>query len=495
MSYADKPWLQHYGDIPTSLEYPDHPLHAFLEKSAAEHPNQTAIITSLELPLVGRRAARLTYAQLNDLADRLAAGLARLGVRKGDRVALLLPNCAQFVVAFYATLKAGGVVTAINPTDPHTRMREQLEDSGAETIIVLSSLYGSVKQIQAQTRLKNMIVTNIKEFYPPLGKLLFTPAVEKKHGHYVDQLTGSDVWLQDVLARYAAAEFIACASPKYKLLVQDILARYAADRPKATIDPSQDICIFQYTGDTTGVPKAAKSTHRALLANTVQMAYWLQGDSPGYEEVFLAAIPLSHVYGMVTVISLAVSLAATMVMVPNAHDIDDLLGNIHTFRPTLLMGVPELYGIINHHPDVLAGKYDLSSIRACVSGSAPLPPETKRRFDELTGGSLLEGHGLSETSAVTHCNPLRGENRARSVGLPLPDVECRIISLDDGETDVPVGEPGELIVRCPQMMVGYHNMPSETANALRGGWLYTSDIAYMDEDGYFHIVDRKKDMH
>jgi long-chain acyl-CoA synthetase len=490
MSYTDRPWLQHYGDIPASLEYPDIPLHAFLEKSAAEHPNRTATITSLELPLVGRRAARLTYARLNVLADHLAAGLAALGVRKGDRVALLLPSSAQFVVAFYATLKAGGVVVATDPSCPPARMQKQLEGSDAETIIVLSSLYGAVKQIQAQTRIKNVIVTNIKEAFPPLGRLFFTHAVEKKHGHYIEQLAEGDIWLGEILTRYSA-EFYLQASSKLHWRGLEILARYAADRPQVTIGPSQDICIFQYAGDMTSVPKAAKFTHHALVANTVQMAYWLQGDSTGYEEVFLAAMPFSHVFGMVAVMSFAVSLAATMVMVPNAHDIDDLLGNIHAFRPTLFMGVPELYSIINRHPDVLAGKYDLSSIRACISGSAPLPPETKRRFDELTGGLLLGGYGLSEASAVTHCNPLKGENRAGSIGLPLPDVECRIASLDDGETDVPVGEPGELIVRCPQMMVGYHNMPTETANALREGWLYTGDIACMDEDGYFRVVDRE----
>jgi long-chain acyl-CoA synthetase len=473
MGYADKPWVRHYDEgIPESLEpYPDIPLFGFLDQAAKEHPDRTAVITSLKLPLFGRRHASFTYAQFGEMTDRLAAALADMGVKKGDRVAIVAPNTAQFVIAFFGILKAGGIVVAINPTFPPPKIAEQLNDSGAETVICLTLFYGNVSAVRDQTPVKRVIVSNIKEYFPGIGKTLFTLAVEKKGGHRVEELLPGDVWLQDLLAKYPPDQ-----------------------RPRVEIDPKVDTAIFQYTGGTTGVPKAARAPHRALVANATQMSNWLRGNRPGYEESFLAAIPLFHVYGMVAVMSFAVSMGSSMMMVPNARDIDDVLGTIDMFKPTVFMGVPALYNAINYHPDVIAGKYNLSSIRACISGSAPLAPETKRRFEELTGGTVMEGFGMSEAPTATHCNPLRGVNKTSSIGLPFPDVECRIVSLDDGVTDVPVGEVGELILRGPVMMTGYHNMPTETANAIRDGWLYTGDIARMDEEGYFYIVDRKKDM-
>jgi long-chain acyl-CoA synthetase len=472
VTYADKPWVKHYDQgIPASLApYPEHPIHEFLEQSARRRPNAPAIITSLHLPLFGRRHAILTYSALNEQTDRLAAGLAALGVKKGDRVAIMFPNCAQFVISFYAITKLGAIVHAINPTFPAPKIQEQVADSGAEIIICLSLFYNIVKQAQAGTNVKKVIVANIKEYFPPLGKTLFTLAVEKKAGHYVEALAEGDLWFQDVIAQHSAAE-----------------------RPQVAVS-GDDTAIFQYTGGTTGVPKAAKGPHKALVANIVQMRAWLRGDSPGEEERYLAAIPLYHVYGLQTVMNMATALGAPMIMVPNARDIDDLLEVIHTFKPTTFMGVPALYNAVNYHPEVISGKYDVGSIRSCISGSAPLAPETKRRFEEVTGGTVLEGFGMSEAPTATHCNPLRGVNKTGSIGMPFPDNECRIVSLDDEVTDVPVGEIGELALRGPVMMSGYHNMPTETANAIRDGWLYTGDIARMDEEGYFYIVDRKKDM-
>jgi long-chain acyl-CoA synthetase len=272
-----------------------------------------------------------------------------------------------------------------------------------------------------------------------------------------------------------------------------VLAKYTADqRPTVELNAARDTALFQYTGGTTGVPKAARAPHTALVANTIQLRAWLADDDRVAEDRFLAAIPMFHVYGMVAVMINAINLGAAMIMVPNARDIDDVLDQIHTFKPTIFMGVPALYNAINLHPKV--GQFNLSSIRACISGSAPLAPDTKRRFEELSGGTVMEGFGMSETPTATHCNPLRGVNKTGYIGLPLPDVECRIVSLDDGTTDMPVGEIGELAIRGPVMMTGYHNMPTETSNMIRDGWLFTGDIARMDEDGYFQIVDRKKDM-
>jgi long-chain acyl-CoA synthetase len=271
------------------------------------------------------------------------------------------------------------------------------------------------------------------------------------------------------------------------------MARHTREqRPKLEIGPD-DMCIFQYSGGTTGIPKAAVSLHRALVANTLQVRAWMPGCVEG-GEISLMAIPLFHVYGMVAGMSFAISAAASMVMIPNPRDMADILGSIAKYRPTIYMGVPTMYNAINNHPDVVAGKVDVSSIKGCISGSAPLMRETKDRFEKLTGGKLVEGYGLSEAPTATHCNPLAGETRTGSIGIPLPDVESRIISLEDGTTELKPGEIGELAIRSPNLMKGYHNMPTETANTLRAGWLFTGDIARMDEDGYFYIVDRKKEL-
>jgi long-chain acyl-CoA synthetase len=263
------------------------------------------------------------------------------------------------------------------------------------------------------------------------------------------------------------------------------------------VGPADD-AIFQFTGGTTGVPKAAVAPHRSLVANTLQIKAWLPAAVPG-QEISLVAIPLFHVYGMVAGMSCSVSLAAAMVMVANPRDLDDLLSNIDKWHPSLFPGVPTMYNAFNNHPKVQASEVDVTSIRACISGSAPLLQETQERFEALTGASLREGFGMSEAPTASHCNPMGGENRKGSIGLPLPNVECRIVSLDDEVTDLPAGEVGELVLRSPNLMRGYWEMPTETANALREGpdgemWLYTGDIAKMDQDGYFYIVDRKKDM-
>jgi len=473
ITYRDKPWLKHYDpQVPHSLApYPNHSLHQYLIEAAQQQGDAVATITSARLPLVGRIKATLDYRTLNAATDALAAALVDFGLRKGDRVAIIMPNCAQFVIGFFGILKAGGVVVALNPTYPPRRLQEQLEDSGARAAIVLSLFYDNLKQVQAETPVEHVIVTNIKEYLPPAARVLFQIAKEKKEGHRIEKHP-ADHWLQDILARYAGK--------------------------RADIEVSgDDLAIFQFTGGTTGVPKAAMATHSALVANTVQCRAWLA--RPDHTEVFLAAIPLFHVFGMVAVMSFAIATRAAIVLVPNARDIGEVVENIDKYHPTLFMGVPALFNAINHHAGVQAGKYDLSSIYACISGSAPLPPATKRRFEELTGGVILEGFGMSEAPTASHVNPLKGENRTGSIGLPFPDMEMSIVDLDDGVTEMPVGEVGELLMRGPQLMRGYYGMPTETANALREGpdgkkWLYTGDIARMDEDGYFYIVDRKKDV-
>lgn len=478
VTYAERPWTKSYdANVPKTLEpYPAITVHSFLEEAAKKSPDSVALISSAHLPVLGRQASTMTYAELDRLSGSLAAALIDMGLKTGDRVALVMPNIAAFVISYYGVLKAGGVVAATNPTYPPDKMAYQINDCDAEIVICMSLFYKMIKEIQPKTKVKKIVVTNVKEYLPPIARLLFTLAKEKKEGHRVENLGAGDVWLQDLLTQFAGKK---------------------ADRQ---VTPS-DLAIFQYTGGTTGVSKAAMSTHAALVANTLQMRAWLFGKdipSNANSEIFLGAIPMFHAFGMVAVLNFAIGIGAKIALVPNARDIPDVLDNINTFKPTLFMGVPALYNAINNHELVKTGKVDLHSIRACVSGSAPLPPTTKQEFERLSGGALLEGFGMSEAPTASHCNPLKGANRTGSIGLPLPDMDCRIVSLDDGVTDVPVSEVGELIMTGPQLMVGYHGMPTETANVLRehGGkvWLYTGDIARMDDEGYFYIVDRKKDM-
>ncbi|MEP7288052.1 MAG: long-chain fatty acid--CoA ligase [Chloroflexota bacterium] len=473
MSYHDKPWLKKYDpDIPHTLEpYPCHPLYQFLRNTAQSSPDAVATVTSAHLPVVGRQKAEVTYRDLDSQTDALATALVDLGVKKGDRVAIVMPNCVQFIIAFYAILKAGGIVCATNPTYPAGKMQNQLKDCGATIAITLSLFYNTIKQVQKDTDVKQVVVTNIKEYLPSLAASLFTLAKENKDGHRIQRLPEDHDF-------------------------QELLKRYAGRTPNVDVQPA-DLAIFQYTGGTTGGPKAAMASHQALVCNVLQSKSWLVKDDR--QGVILAAIPLFHVFGMVAVMSYAVATASQLLIVTNARDTTEVLEVIDTYKPTLFDGVPAMYNAINNHPGVIAGKYKLDSIIVCVSGSAPLPPGTKRKFEELSGCKLVEGYGMSEMPTATHINPVYGENRGGSIGLPLPDMEARIVSLDDGETELAVGEIGELVLWGPQIMVGYHDLPTETNHALRPDangkkWLYTGDIARMDEDGYFYIVDRKKDM-
>jgi len=338
----------------------------------------------------------------------------------------------------------------------------------------MTLFYDLVKEVQPRTKVQTVIAANIKEYLPPLAKLLFTIAKEKKEGHYLEDVKPGDYWFQDLLSRH--------------------------DGKQANVQVlSDDLAIFQYTGGTTGVAKAAMSKHRALVANMLQTEGFLDLlDAPAEAHIFLGAIPFFHVYGLVVVVSTSVYRGCKVVLVPNPRDIDDVLGNIEVFRTTLFPGVPALYNAINNHPKVQNGEIDLSSLQLCLSGSAPLPDSTKAEFERFSGGSVREGFGMSEAPTATHVNPIYRENRPGSIGLPLPEMDMRIVSLEDDETDVPVGEVGELVMAGPNVMAGYHGMLEETRNVLRekdgARWLYTGDIARMDEDGYFYIVDRKKDM-
>lgn len=465
----NKPWTAQYDpQVPPSLgPYPEHGFHVFLEQSAAHYPDRTCTLF---------KGRSVSYREMNAQADRLAAALAGLGIKKGDRVGLLIPNTPQFVLAFYGVLKAGAIVVATNPLYTPHEMEHQLRDAGVETVIVMSNFYERINAVRAQTAIKRVIVTNLKEQLPPQLALMFTLVKERKDGHRVDRLAPGDYWLKELLARYRPE-----------------------DRPAVDIE-GDDIAMFQYSGGTTGRPKGAIALHRNLVANTIQNSTWIHVIRAG-ESRTLMAIPLFHVYGMVAGMGLTVSKAGALIMVPNPRDIVDVLISIHKYQPHLFPAVPAMFNAISRHPDVVAGKYDLRSIKACISGSAPLLAEIKERFERVTGGTVVEGFGMSETPTATHCNPLAGRNKAGSIGLPYPDVEVRLISLADGVSEVPTGEEGELVLRGPQVFAGYWNMSDETTLTLKpdptgqgGPWLFTGDIARMDEDGYFYIVDRKKEL-
>ncbi len=466
----EKPWLANYEEgVPAEVEIPDFPVTQNLINAAEKYPSNTALIFGNVVEPLGNALmdAKMDYRRLLDLTYRFAAALQQLGVKKGDRVAIHLANCPQFLIAYYATLMVGGVVVPCNPQYVAREMKHQLNDSGAETIITLSLMYPIVKQIRAETSLKRVIVTNIKEYFPGLLKFLFTVAMEKKEGHYQDISGDADTyWFQDVLTRASA-------------------------RPTPVEIDMQDTAILMYTGGTTGVSKGAQLTHRNVQANTVQTHTWFPTLVEG-KEVVLTSLPLFHCYGAITCMNLGVLLAGSMILIPNPRVLIHILKSINKHRPTLYPGVPALYVSLINHPDI--NQYDVSSIKACISGAAPLPVEVQQKFQELTGGRLVEGYGLSEATPVTHANPIYGENRIGTIGLPFPSTEAKIVDTETGTRDMPPGEVGELVMRGPQVMKGYWHMPTETANVLRGDWLYTGDMARMDKDGYFQIVDRKKDM-
>jgi long-chain acyl-CoA synthetase len=470
-------WHQHYDPgVPTSIDYPPYPVDHFLRETGEKYPDKIALIFGGMAPLLGEQHGTMTYHQLDALVDRFAAGLQKLGLKKEDRVALYMPNCPQFVIAYYGVLRAGGIVVPSNPLYVAREMAHQLNDSGATFAVVLSLLYPNIKKIRADTLLKHVIVTNIKEFFPGLLKTLFTLAKEKKDGHRVDISADADTcWFQEFLAT-------------------------APIMPQPVAVTPNDTAVLMYTGGTTGVPKGAQLTHKNVVANATQADTWIKGGSKTKDrEVMLTALPLTHSYSMTLCMNTSVFFGYTQVIIANPRDLAHLLHSINVHQPTLFPGVPTLYAAINNHPDVKAGKYDLGSIGVCVSGAAGLPVEVQQEFQRITGGKLVEAYGLSETSPGTHANPVGSGGRIGTIGVPVPDTDAKIMDIETENEELGPNEAGVLCIRGPQVMKGYWHMPTETANTLRTHadgtvWLHSGDIAEMSEDGYFRIVDRKKDM-
>jgi len=454
---AEFPWHKHWPKgVPKNLEYPDIPVQDLLRRAAKGHPETVA---------TRFYGAKLTYAELDRRADALAASLVRLGVKRGDRVALLLPNCPQFPIAFFAALRAGGIAVQTNPLYTAREIEQQYNDAGVETVVCADLFLKNLLKAKPNTMVKRVVVTDIKEYLPFPLSALYPIKKKKDHGKIV---VPDKPWIHRL---------------------PDLLGG-VGQPPKFTLNPATDVAVLQYTGGTTGTPKGAMLTHRNLVANAMQAAAWLPEKTPG-KEVFLSVIPFFHVYGLTTALLAPITMAATLVIHADPREIPAILKLAHKTRPTIFPGVPTMYVAIVNRPDLR--KYDLRSIKACISGAAPLPPEVRKKFEKLTGGKLVEGYGLTEASPVTHANPLFGTYK-EGIGLPLPDTEARIVDLETGTMVLGVGESGELCVRGPQVMKGYWGKPEETASVLRDGWLHTGDIATMDSDGYFAIVDRKKDV-
>ncbi|MEC2076842.1 AMP-binding protein [Metabacillus fastidiosus] len=454
----EKPWLHHYPEeINPQLNFDDKPLHSYLADAASQFSFHTAI------HFLGKE---LTYSKLHEYSLKVANYLQSLGLKKGERVAIMLPNCPQAVVAYFGVLFAGGIVVQTNPLYMERELEYQLKDSGSTYIITLDLLYPRVSKMKTLTKLKHIIVTGIKDFLPFPKNLLY-PFVQKKQKQVVVKVEHKDG----------------------THLFNEILKRSKTEIEEIDIDFKEDIAILQYTGGTTGYPKGVMLTHYNLVANTVMCSKWMYKCQRGTEAI-LGILPFFHVYGMTTVMNLAVIQGFKMILLPK-FDTADALKTIHKQKPTIFPGAPTIYIALLNHPDLKS--YDLSSIKCCISGSASLPVEVQEKFEEATGGKVVEGYGLSEASPVTHANFLWGKRKKGSIGVPWPNTEAAILSIETNELAKP-NEIGEIIVKGPQIMKGYWNKQEETNDVLKDNWLYTGDIGYMDEEGYFYIIDRKKDM-
>jgi long-chain acyl-CoA synthetase len=458
MNPENKPWLSFYPDeIPRTISYEKKPLHHFLKKAAQ---------TKKESKALSFYGNEMNYSQLYRETCALANELTSLGLAKGDKIAIMLPNCPQAVISYYAVLMIGAVVVQTNPTYVERELRYQMNDSQAKAIICLDLLYPRVQKVKADTMLQHVIVTGMKDYLPFPKNMLYPIKQKKDYGIIVHIEYSSRVHAFKTLIKSGSTNEI-----------------------NVDIDPEKDLALLQYTGGTTGFPKGVMLTHFNLVANTEQAQKWLYKIKPGKERI-LAILPFFHVYGMTVVMNLAVMTRSTMILLAK-FDPTETLKTITKQKPTLFPGAPTIYIALLNHPQI--SKFDLSSINACISGSAPLPVEVQEKFEKVTGGRLVEGYGLTEASPVTHSNLLWGHRVKGSVGLPWPDTEAVILSPESKEP-IPAGQIGELAVKGPQVMKGYWNRQEETEKTFHDGWLLTGDLGYVDKDGYFYIVDRKKDM-
>jgi long-chain acyl-CoA synthetase len=446
--YAAKPWLKHYDEeVPEHIDYPEMNLYEILDNAAKDFGGR---------PAIWFQKRRITYKEFKEIADRLATALVNLGVKKGDVVAMMIPNFPQYLFSFFGILKAGGIVTACSTLLTERELAYQLNDSGAETIIAWDTQLEKINSIKDRTRLRNIIITNVLDYVP--GAKRDPP-----------ELSGT-------------MQFV------------NLVNSTKPDPPKFEIDPKEDLAVLQYTGGTTGLPKGAMLTHRNLVSNCIATYTWTASEVQRGKDTGLTNLPLFHIYGMTVCMNSWVYNASAIALNPDPRDHKSLFEIIRDTKPAMFPGVPTMYMRLLERDDLEDYAKDLKCIRFCNTGAAPMPPEVLTEFEERTGSVIIEGYGLTEASPVTHVNPIKGVRKIGSVGLPISDTEVRIVDLDDHTKILPIGEEGEIIIRGPQVMKGYWNKPDATAYQIKDGWLLTGDIGKMDDEGYFYIVDRKKDM-
>jgi len=447
----ERPWVKHYeAGVPETIALPHQPLPRFLTSAAQRFPFRPALVFE---------GHKIQYWYLDREANRFANGLVSLGVLKGDRVILLLPNMPQAVVAFYGTLRAGATVVFANPVSEEAELIRQVNDSRATTLVTLAQFEPLARAVRNATPLRRVILTQVSDYLPPQMQWVYRQRHKDLFGPLEEMFTWADA------------------------------LRHVTTRPPDVSVKTTDLAVIQYTGGTTAAPKGVMLTHAALAANSIQTRHWIPDLREG-REVFLSVLPFSHIYGLTTALNVPVLLAATMVLLPTFR-VEQVLNAIKQHHPTIFPGVPTMYVAINNVPGVR--RFGIQSIRACISGAAPLPVEVQEVFEKLTRGRLVEGYGLTECGPVTHANPLNGLRKVGSIGVPIPNTDAKIIHLATGE-DLGAGAVGELVVRGPQMMVGYWGMGDETDRTLKDGWLHTGDVATMDDDGYFRIISRRQEM-
>ena len=443
--YAAKPWLKHYDFwVPAELNLPRQPLYQILQIASSSFRDK---------PATAFLGAFLTFGEVKSQVDRLATALSKLGVTKGDRVGIMLPNCPQYLISFFAIVRLGAIVTNINPIYTPREVEAVAKDSGVKAVIVLDLMSPVVLGVKANTAIENVIVTSVQE--------------------------------------YSAKPETAPSAPEGTLSFAGLIKDTEVALPRVSITPEEDVAVLQYTGGTTGVPKGAMLTHFNLYANVIQSSVWGRELTQRGDERYLMVIPYFHIYGQTVGLLLGTWSGAMQIPVPK-FDPDALIQAIKTYKPTFFPGVPTLYISMLNHPEIKT--CGLEYVRRFNSGSAPLPVEVIEQFEQLSGAMLYEGYGLTETSPTTHSTPTLARRKPGSIGLTYPSTDAKIVDLETGLEEVPQGAEGELCIRGPQVMKGYWNRPDETSIALRDGWLYTGDVARMDEDGYFYIVQRKKDM-
>ncbi len=457
-----RPWIAHYDKgVPSTLKpYPFHTFIDILRKRAKEKPDDTAFFF---------KGRKLSWACLDEESDAFAAALADMELKKGDRVALLLPNSPQMVVAEFGIWKAGGVAVPLNPLYTETELAFALGECGAGIAVTLTPFYGKIRSAGSSSALRKIVASNIKEYLPPVKRLLFTLLKERKDGHAVELHEGDE--------RFG-----------------ELISRYRRNPPPAVDVGPDDTSLFLFSGGTTGMPKCAVCTHQGMVASGMQIASWFSVVLDRGKDIVMLNMPLFHVYAQVGIFGAALVEGYPACLVPNPRDLDDLLATIRTLRPAVLPGVPTLFSALINHPRVGRDRKALSSLKLSVSGAAPLLREIKTRFEHLTGGKIIDAYSLTEAMIGSVLTPVLGTYKEGAVGVPAPDVDVRIVDPDDGRSDVSTGRVGEVVMRAPQLMKEYWGRPTETADVIREGWLFTGDLGYLDDDGYLFIVDRKKDL-